>query len=642
MEKKHRTECRMAGRIERKTADRMTGRTGQKTADRMTGRTGQKTADRMTGRTGQKTADRMTGRTARKTEDRMTRRTTLKRRFVVWYTCLVLIPIALLSVFFVRTSFQHFEETVSYGSQFSFLQTSQLLEYYINNVNDTINNVLGTEEFRKLAEKDNSDVGYQEQVRDMLYIRDLLNSCCSKSEISDVYLYLDNEAIYIGENAQIRSLDSVSDELWYSYVVASYPGAARIPSSYLDNPSVVGYAKAIRSTKNYTKTVGILFFQMNKNLLTSYLGESETAHISIVNENGDLITANHSQCITVPVSTLKDYSDGEYHMIELDKRTYWLFAKKLDKTDWYLTYMEPYDTTYEVLLTQGVGYVLLFVVVLVMGLLFFYLFFRYYIRRVTDMTKHMSKIRETLPALMEPSSHGDEIDDLVQSYNYMLGRVETLMKEQYELGNQIKEIEMKALYEQINPHFLYNTLTMINWLAEDGQTEDVTRVISALSAFYRLSLNKGNENIYLKEELEIARNFIYIQQMRFGTEICLACQMDPVYDHFVLPKLTLQPLIENSLVHGILMRRDKSGTITVSVTDQAGALVITITDTGMGMDSETVEKLNNGTLQSNGDHYGVWNVLQRASLYYGSPCTLVYSSSEGEGTTAVLTLPYGK
>lgn len=569
-----------------------------------------------------------------------TNNNSLKRRFLLLYTVLIVLPITLLSTLFIQTSFYYYENTVRYAAQSSFQQTSQLLEYYINNVNDLINSVLGMDEFRKIAEKDNTGLSTQEQIKDMLYIRSVLNNCRSKTEISDIYLYLDNEAIYIGDNSQIRSLSDVADEKWYEYVENSFPGAARIPSSYLENDSVIGYAKSVRSTRDYSRTVGILFFQVNKSILTSYLGESETAQVFLMNDRGEMIAQNREQITPVAVSQLKDCGDKECYTVTLEKQSYFLCAGKLENTDWYLVYLEPYETLQQMLLNQSIGYLLFFVLLLVLGVAFFYLFFRFYLKRVTDMTRHMSKIREKLPTPMEASGRGDEIDDLVLSYNYMLERVNTLMKEQFEMGNQIKEIEMKALYEQINPHFLYNTLTMINWLAEDGQTEDVSRVITALSAFYRLSLNKGNDNIYLWEELEIAGNFIYIQQMRFGTDISLEYKLDPVYEKFVLPKLTLQPIIENALVHGILMRRDKCGRITVDITDQAGVLLITVTDTGVGMTPETVEKLNNGTLQSSGKHYGVWNVVQRAGLYYGRPCTLVYSSREGEGTVAVLSLPY--
>ncbi len=562
----------------------------------------------------------------------------LKYKFLLLYTTLVLIPVIILSAMLAWTSVQYLQDMVSYTAKSSFQQTAQLLEYYISNVSDLTNSVLGVEEFHKIVEKDNTKATLKEQIEDMLTIRNLLNNCCSRAEIIDAYLYLDNEAIYIGENAQVRHISDIENENWYQYIENIYPRRAVI--SYLGHDGSICYARAIRNSRDYKKTVGVLLFYMNPALLTSYLGESETTQVAVINESGELIVENQNNRSKLPVSQLIEYGDSEPHMIRIGQDSYFLYTRKLEKTDWYLVHLEPYETLFQMIITKGRGYLIGFSLILVLGLIFFYLFFKVYLKRVTDMTRHMSKIHEKLPPLMQVSRHKDEIDDLVSSYNYMLGRMENMMKEQYELGNQIKEIEMKALYEQINPHFLYNTLTMINWLAEDGQTEDVSGVITALSGFYRLSLNKGKENIYLQEELEIAKNFIYIQQMRFGTDITLECDIDPVYETFVIPKLSLQPLIENALVHGILKRRDKCGKIRVWVTEESGILHISVADNGIGMSKALVEKMNNGTLQSSGNHYGVWNVVQRASLYYGSTCTFQCSSEEGRGTTVVLTLPY--
>lgn len=565
---------------------------------------------------------------------------TMRQRFFYWYVLLVLLPVSILSVLFIRSAYHSFERGVFYASEVSFTQTRQLLEYYMTNVNDEINSLLGMDELHKILEKDNTDSSQLEQINDMLYIRSILNNYRSKKEISDVYLYLDNKALYIGSNSQIKSIEDAKAQPWYECVEDSYPGAARIPSQYLDNDQVIGYAKEIRSFRNYNIRIGIIFFEINKSILTSYLGSSETAQIAIINEKEELIAQTGESLEELSAQLLMQYAGNEAHVIKLKGSRYYLFAQKLENTDWYLAYLEPYQSVWQLLAGQGAGYAILFLMIMILGLIFFYLFFQSYLKRISSITQHMSRIREALPDPMAVSNRNDEIDDLVLSYNYMMGKINMLMKQQYELGNQIKEIEMKALYEQINPHFLYNTLTMINWLAEDGQTENVSRVITALSSFYRLSLNKGNENIYLKEELEIARNFIYIQQMRFGTKIRLEYNVDTIYDKFVLPKLTLQPLIENSLVHGILMRRDKSGVIRVTANDLNGWIELSVSDSGEGMDPDTLEKLNNGTLQSNGAHYGVWNVMKRLDMYYKRSCMLTYSSEQGVGTTATLRLPY--
>lgn len=568
------------------------------------------------------------------------KRISLRRRFIILYLSLVLLPVLVLSLVFTVTSFRYLKEAVRYSQKSSFQQTAQLLEYYVSNVNDNANALLGTEEFHKIVEKDNSNESRQEQIRDMLTLRKLLGNCSSKKEVSDVYLYIDNEALYIGENSQVRKLSDVTEESWYGYVEESYPDSVMIPSEYLKKEYVVGYAKAIRSARNYSKTVGIVFFELNKTLLTSYLGTAGSAQIFIMNQRGEIIAQNKEDCELISAEEIIRYADGESHTVRKGNKSYYLYADSLEKTDWYLVCLEPSEIMGKMLWQQGTEYLIVFLVILFMGLIFFWLFFRYCLNRISAMTKHISGIRKQLPQPMEAGTGGDEIDELILAYNYMLERVNGLLKEQYELGNQIKEIEMKALYEQINPHFLYNTLTMINWLAEDGQIEDVTKVITALSSFYRLSLNKGNENIFLREELEIARNFVYIQQMRFGTDIRLECDIDPVYEQFILPKLTLQPLVENALVHGILKRKDKCGMISVSVSDRDGVLLIRIADTGVGMDEETVQRMNNGTLQSNGKHYGVWNVVQRASLYFNAPCSIFCSSKEGEGTVMELSLPY--
>ncbi len=567
---------------------------------------------------------------------------TMRQRFLYWYVLLVLLPVSILSVLFARSAYYSFERSVFYASEVSFTQTRQLLEYYMANVNDEINSLLGMDELHKILEKDNTASSQLDQVNDMLYIRSILNKRKKKKEISDVYLYLDNKALYIGSNSQIKSIEDAKAQPWYECVEDSYPGAARIPSQYLDDDQVIGYAKEIRSLKNYNVGIGIIFFEINKSILTSYLGSSETAQIAIINEKEELIAQTGEALEELSAELLMQHTGEEAQVVKFNGKRYYLFAQKLENTDWYLAYLEPYQSVWQLLAGQGAGYAILFLMILMIGLIFFYLFFQSYLKRISRMTQHMSHIRESLPSPMTISSRNDEIDDLVLSYNYMMGRVDTLMKQQYELGNQIKEIEMKALYEQINPHFLYNTLTMINCLAEDGQTQEVSRVITALSNFYRLSLNKGNENIYLKEELEIARNFIYIQQMRFGTKIQLTCNVDTIYDKFVLPKLTLQPLIENSLVHGILMRRDKSGIINVTASDSNGWIELAVSDTGEGMDKDTLEKLNNGTLQSNGAHYGVWNVMKRLDMYYKKQCILTYSSEPGAGTTATLRLPYSE
>ena len=566
----------------------------------------------------------------------MTRKSSLTRRFLWLYLSLVVLPIIALSLMVLYSSFQAFTETVKSAARTSCQQTKQLLEYYVNNVNEMTNSLLGSDDFRKVLEKENTQAGTREQIQDMLYIRRMLGTCSSRKEVDEVFLFLDNEALYIGENSQTRHLSDAKSEAWFSYVEDSYPESVLIPGESMGNTEQIGYAKAIRSMRNYNRTTGIILFVLNRNLLARYLGEADGSLAYVVNEKGnEIVTKKNAADIALPEDYLPAEADGE--RFEMGREKWFLFSARLENTDWYLICLEPYVTLNQMMEQRGFRYLLFLVGILALGVLFYRLFSRMYLKRLASMREHMSA--SELPAAMEPGKRGDEIDDLVVSYNDMINRLEQLMKEQYRLGNQIREAELKALYEQINPHFLYNTLAMINWLAEDGRIDEVSEVITALSSFYRLSLNKGNENIYLKEELQIAENFVLIQQMRFGTDIRLTAETDPIYENFVLPKLTLQPLVENALVHGILKRRDKSGEIRIDVTDREGKLLITVSNNGIPIPEEVIQKLNDGTLQTSGRHYGIWNVVQRASLFYGSSCALAYSTEDG-WTKAVLALPF--
>ena len=563
------------------------------------------------------------------------KRRSLKRRFLWQYLALVAAPILALVLLALHSSYQAFEETAKSAAKTSAQQTRQLLEYYVNNVNEMINTLLGSEAFHKTLEKNNDQAQLREQIQDMLYLRRLLGACSGRGEVDDVYLFLDNAAIYIGENAQTRPLADARLEKWFDYVEDSFPQSVLIPGSSMKDPSQIGYAKAIRSTHNYNRTTGIILFLLNRTQLSRYLGEDGDSLAFVVNERGEQIVGKKNSPLSLPGDFVPAAADGD--QLALGGARWYQFSTRLQGTDWYLVYLEPRVTLNGMLEARGWGYLLILVGILGLGVVFYFAFFRVYLKRIARMREHMSV--PELPALMEPDGRGDEIDDLVHAYNDMLQHIEQLMKEQYRLGNQIREAELKTLYEQINPHFLYNTLAMINWLAEDGRTREVSQVITALSAFYRLCLNKGNENISLRDELRIAENFVYIQRMRFGTDIRMTVLLDAAYEGFMLPKLTLQPLVENALIHGILRRRDRCGEIRVQVSRRGDRLLIDVANDGLPMEEDVLRRLNAGTLRADGEHYGVWNVVQRVSLYYAAPCALTYSQEDG-WIHATMMLPF--
>ena len=235
-----------------------------------------------------------------------------------------------------------------------------------------------------------------------------------------------------------------------------------------------------------------------------------------------------------------------------------------------------------------------------------------------------------------------ELDELTDSLNTMAGKLGEQIEQNIQKQQNLQKAEMKALQAQIAPHFMYNTLDTIHSLAEDGQKENVVITTLALSNFFRLSLNKGRDWVTVGEEISHVESYLAIQKMRYGA--ILEYEIDIADDILKEPmlKILLQPLIENSIYHGIKMTR-RAGLIRLQGHQQNGCLVFTVEDNGLGMTEEELEKL-----QGNLSHYdvtnpdmgfGLYNVFKRIQLYYEIDNGLRIESEYKKGSRITLRLP---
>lgn len=237
----------------------------------------------------------------------------------------------------------------------------------------------------------------------------------------------------------------------------------------------------------------------------------------------------------------------------------------------------------------------------------------------------------------------EEIQILSVSFNRMVEQLGKLVEDIKVEQKNLQMTELKLLQEQINPHFLYNTLDNIIWLAEDEQMEDVVKMVSSLSDFFRTGLSKGRDFVTIQEEETHIRSYLEIQKFRYRDimeyEICL----DEDIKNCQILKLTLQPLVENALYHGVKNKRGMSK-ITVTGSRSEKNLIIKVIDTGIGMKSERLEyvrKLMTGEFKSDSKQggFGLHNVYERLRLNYGNEYGITMESGYGEGTTQTLTIP---
>ena len=237
-----------------------------------------------------------------------------------------------------------------------------------------------------------------------------------------------------------------------------------------------------------------------------------------------------------------------------------------------------------------------------------------------------------------------EIEELNVSFNQMVeqigGLVENIRTEQ----ENLRATELKLLQSQINPHFLYNTLDTIIWLAESGQKEEVVRMVTSLSDFFRTTLNKGMDDYSIQDEEQHVRSYLEIQQFRYRDileyEICFS---EEIYPYSIL-KLTLQPIVENALYHGIKNKRGM-GKIRVTGAQDGADIVFHVLDNGIGMTPEALEEVRAAVSPQAGKEkdthagFGLYNVASRLHLNYGNDYGLFIESTYGEGTDVTVRIP---
>ena len=238
------------------------------------------------------------------------------------------------------------------------------------------------------------------------------------------------------------------------------------------------------------------------------------------------------------------------------------------------------------------------------------------------------------------SQEEDEIGDLIRSFGNMIARIRSLIHEVYEGELRQKAYEMKALQSQINPHFLYNSLSLINWKALEAGKEDISQITLALSTFYRTSLNKGKNMLSIREEINNVRSYLEIQKVMHDDSFDAVYEIEPGILEYETLNLILQPLVENAIEHGLELKEDGRGLLRITGHLDPGeeSVVLTVEDNGVGMEQEKAQRV----LTEHSEGYGVRNVNERIRLCYGEEYSLRIESAPGKGTRVWIHFPVKK
>ena len=270
----------------------------------------------------------------------------------------------------------------------------------------------------------------------------------------------------------------------------------------------------------------------------------------------------------------------------------------------------------------------------------------YYIpRSITSPIREISKVTDQVAkgdlTVRSKVRAGAEVGVLSDSLNTMIDKINELLKQVTTEQIRLREAELELLQSQINPHFLYNTLDTIVWLAEAGNQKQVVSMVKSLSDFFRISLSHGKEVIPIRDELQHVRSYLEIQQIRYQDILEYEINVPEEYHKYLIPKITIQPLVENALYHGIKNKR-RLGRITITGKKEEDFFLLYISDNGIGMTEERLKQVMDGIRYRSPDEqniYGLYNVNERIHLKFGEPYGIEIESTYQEGTVVAVKLP---
>ncbi|MNI14800.1 Sensor histidine kinase YpdA [compost metagenome] len=239
------------------------------------------------------------------------------------------------------------------------------------------------------------------------------------------------------------------------------------------------------------------------------------------------------------------------------------------------------------------------------------------------------------------SNNRDELGLLGLSFNKMLSRIKQLIDEVYKKQLMVQEAEIKAIQAQFNPHFLYNALDSINWMARIHQLNDISKTVVSLGELLRFSIRKGTPFIRVKEDMQQIRNYLVIQKMRHGDKLDITIEIDEEIEELYTLKLLIQPLVENAITHGLEMKPGK-GHLLIKGTTHGEHIQFEVSDDGNGMPQEKVDQILNGQFQTISSHntgIGLENLRKRLELYFDNRYRLEIHSKPSEGTKVIIEIP---
>jgi len=530
-------------------------------------------------------------------------------------------------------------------------QVERNIDYYLkemDNISNAINYNFDVSEY--LSDKSHLTASQKQNLYEKIQL-EIEGMLGNRKDISSISIFGYNGNNIFSTNKEFKSYIDLESLDWYKSALnndaESVFSGSHIQNIFEDEYLwVVTLSKEILDLK-VRNGIGVLSIDLNYKIINEICNEiklGDNGYIYIIDRDGELVyhpkqRLIHSNLEEEYIDEAMALTSGSFNKGKgADEKVY--SVKLSSKTGWRIVGVSYVNEFVEDTNRLWTYYSILSVVALVIAVIVSNLVAKNISKPIKQLKESMEEVRDHNLNLEIVIDSENEIADLSHTFNEMTTEIKSLIQEKTLEQRKKRKSELKALQAQINPHFLYNTLDSIIWMSVEKRNEEVVEMTSALAKMYRLSISKGEEVISVRDEMNHIKNYLVIQKFRYGSKMDFTMDFDEDILDLKTLKIILQPIVENSIYHGIKNKMG-SGNISIKGFRQDDYLILQVIDNGVGMKPETLNNIFN-IASKNGNGVGVNNVDERIKLYFGKDYGLYYESELDVGTTVTIKLPIRK
>lgn len=550
----------------------------------------------------------------------------LATRLFAYLSIMLFAMVVLIGSFYFIKSSEVFHREVEDHTIHEIDTSSKYIEQYVSNLKSTSRSLSQSQAIKDFASQTTAE--NESVIRE--WLETLLKS--HPDFVSIRLVTKDGRLITTGmEEEMVTSADMMAQK-WYQDVLehSNVPIIQSIKNQ--NNQIVISISQEVKS--NAGENLGVIRLDVDYHELEKYVKElslGDNGYAFVIQKDGTLIYHPDSEAFESVDKQMSVQEISNSPMDSMVSEDFFVHKSPIENSDWILVGVSSFsrfkeDSVKLLGIVSVVG-----VLSLLICMLGIFTLIRYQLLPVKRLGQVMRRVEEGDTTIRAEQKGAQEFQALAGTFNQMLERIETLMKEEKEQEALTRIYELKALTSQINPHFLYNTLDTIIWMAEFQDHQKVVDITKALSNYFRLSLNAGEEIVTLRQEIDHVRQYLFIQKERYGDKLEYEIDEPDDIPDIKLPKIVLQPLVENAIYHGI-KESERPGKITITVSKRDTFIDICIADNGVGIKENTTSTKELGGV-------GIKNIQERLALFFGEAFSMEIESEPNAYTKVYLHLP---